>query len=206
MGDISVSHTYEGERLTQMLAPATFESRCSIPTRKDDQAMQEALKKHNVTCLWHFTDERNLKSIREHGLLSLKELARRNIPPVAPGGNDWSHKADVRANVDDYVHLSFKKDHPMLHFAKNEERIANHVWLEINLSVIDANTRYTNDVANKANVVILENDTAKKSIDLDGLFTYLPFDVPGNKERKNSAAKSEVLVKTMIGIDKIKGL
>lgn len=168
--------------------------------------MQEALKKRNITHLWHFTDERNLDSIREHGLLSLKELARRGLTPLAPGGNDWSHKADKLANVDDYVHLSFKKDHPMLHFAKNEERIVNHVWLAIDISAIDINTRYTNDVANKANVLTLENDAAKKLIDLDGLFTFLPFDVAGNKERKNSAAKSEVLIKTMIGTDKIKGL
>ncbi|MGK9559474.1 hypothetical protein O6495_24930, partial [Salmonella enterica subsp. enterica] len=82
----------------------------------------------------------------------------------------------------------------------------DHVWLQIDLSVINAGTRYTDDVANKADVQMLENDSAVEKIDFEALFKYLDFKVEGNQERKHAAAKSEILVPVMVGIDKIKGL
>lgn len=168
--------------------------------------MQAALEKIRVNCLWHFTDRKNYKSICEHGLLSWKELRRLRLVSVAPGGNDWSHDADAMSGVDDFVHLSFSKQHPMLHVAKREGRITDPVWLKIDLSVLEnCNVRYTNDVSNKSGVGLLDNNAAKDSIDLTALFTFLDFKVDGNQERKKTAEKSEVLVPTMISPDKILG-
>lgn len=168
--------------------------------------MRDALKKYNVGCLWHFTDKKNIESIKNHGLLSWKELERIGIAPTVPGGNTWSHDADKHVGVDNYVHLSFNKDNPMLYIATRDKRITDPVWLQIDLSVIGADTRYTNDVANKAGVPMLDNKTAIATIDFEALFKYMDFGIQGNKERKNAAAKSEVLVPIMIGLDKIKGL
>jgi hypothetical protein len=167
--------------------------------------MRDALKKYNVSCLWHFTDKRNVESIKKHGLLSWRELQRKGLAPV-PGGNQWSHEADEFSGVDNYVHLSFNKENPMLYIAQRDKRIVDHVWLQIDLSVIGTNTRYTDDVANKADVQMLDNDSAVEKIDFEALFKFLDFREEGNKERKNAAAKSEILVPVMIGIDKIKGL
>lgn len=168
--------------------------------------MRDALKKYNVDSLWHFTDKRNVESIREYGLLSWAELQRKGLAPAVPGGNKWSHDADQRSGVDNYVHLSFNQQNPMLYIAKQDKRIIDHVWLQIDLSVIGAGTRYTADVANKADVQLLDSKSAIATIDFEALFKFLDFRVAGNQERKNLAAKSEILIPTMVGIDKIKGL
>lgn len=168
--------------------------------------MRDALKKFNVGCLWHFTDKRNVESIKKHGLLSWRELQRIGLVPAVPGGNQWSHDADRFSGVDNYVHLSFNQDNPMLHIAKRDKRIVDHIWLQIDLSVIGAGTKYTDDVANKADVQMLDNNSAVEKIDFEALFKYLDFKVEGNQERKRAAAKSEILVPVMVGIDKIKGL
>ncbi|MFJ4115896.1 DarT ssDNA thymidine ADP-ribosyltransferase family protein [Pseudomonas psychrophila] len=168
--------------------------------------MRDALKKYNVGFLWHFTDKRNVESIKKHGLLSWRELQRIGLAPAVPGGNKWSHDADEFSGVDNYVHLSFNQENPMLYIAKRDKRIDDHVWLQIDSSVISAGTRYTDDVANKADVQMLDNDSAVEKIDFEALFKYMDFKVEGNKERKHAAAKSEILVPVMVGIDKIKGL
>lgn len=168
--------------------------------------MRDALKKYNAECLWHFTDKRNVESIKKFGLLSWGELQRKQLAPAVPGGNKWSHDADQRSGVDNYVHLSFNQANPMLYIAKQDKRIVDHVWLQIDLSVIDASTKYTADVANKADVQLLDNESALATIDFVALFSFLDFKVNGNHERKNLAAKSEILIPTMIHINNIKGL
>jgi hypothetical protein len=168
--------------------------------------MRAVLEGFKIDCLWHFTDKKNYGSICEHGLLSWKELNRRGLAPPAPGGNDWSHSADERFGVDDYVHLSFSRKHPMLYVAQKDGRITNPLWLKIDLSVLDGReVRFTNAVSNKSGVELLENDAAKKVVDFTGLFTYLDFSIEGNKERRSAAEKSEVLVLNMISPDKILG-
>lgn len=168
--------------------------------------MRDTLKKYNVDCLWHFTDKKNVESIKKYGLLSWRELQGRGLAPTVPGGNQWSHDADKLSGVDNYVHLSFNQNNPMLYIAQRDKRIVEHVWLQIDLSVIGAGTRYTSDVANKADVKILDSSSAIAVIDFEALFTYMDFKIEGNQARKNAAAKSEILVPAMVGIDKIKGL
>lgn len=162
------------------------------------------LDSYKITHFWHFTDKSNLPQILEHGLLSLAELARRNISVPKPGGNDWSHNADKFFGVDDYVHLCFTNDHPMCHRAKDEERILEPVWLKIDKSVIlDPGVRFTNDVANKSGVLLLDRDQAKLNIDFEVLFKFTDWKDPAIKARLHAARKSEVLVPRMIGRDKI---
>ncbi len=168
--------------------------------------MQAALKKLGVKCLWHFTDEKNYKSISENGLLSWKEIKRREIEASAPGGNKWSHDADEMAGVDDYVHLAFSQQHPMLHVAQKEGRITKPIWLKIDLDVLNfAGVKFTNAVSNKSGVPLLDNEQAKDQVDLTGLFTFLDFRADGNQERKRAAEKSEILVPKMISPKNILG-
>ena len=85
--------------------------------------------------VYHFTDTRNLPSIREHGLLSMAEVRRRNFQTV-PGGNQWSLDADKLFGMDEYVHLCFFRDHPMAYVAKQEGRIEGIRYLRIDPSII----------------------------------------------------------------------
>jgi hypothetical protein len=169
--------------------------------------MQAALKKLGVNCLWHFTDEKNYQSIADNGLLSWKQIKLREIKASAPGGNDWSHDADAMAGVDDYVHLAFSRQHPMLYVAQQEGRISKPIWLKIDLAVLeDVNVKFTNAVSNKSGVLLLDNEQAKAQVDLTALFTFLDFKENGNRERKQSAEKSEILVPKMILPKNILGL
>lgn len=72
------------------------------------------LEKYKINTVWHFTDKSNLNLIRKHkGLLSLGEIERRGINILVSGGNDWSHNADRKRGLQDYVHLAFICEHPM---------------------------------------------------------------------------------------------
>ena len=88
-----------------------------------DAAKLKEIMARNGWVFYHFTDTRNLPSIRAHGLLSMRELRQRGIV-VTPGGNDWSLDADQRSGMDGYVHLCFFKGHPMEWLATQDGRIS----------------------------------------------------------------------------------
>ena len=90
-----------------------------------------------VRNLFHFTDRRNLPSIKATGgLFSYARLKEMNIEIPAPGGKDWSHDADAYKSVDRYVHLCFRPTHPMEHVARLDGRIASSIFLEIHTAVL----------------------------------------------------------------------
>lgn len=167
--------------------------------------MKGTLSEYRVSVIWHFTDETNLQSIIEHkGLLSLAETRKRGIVIPAAGGNQWSHDADGYKGVDQYVHLSFLDDHPMLFRAKEAGRITNPVWLKISLDVLDIQgVRYTADVSNKAGVPLLTSDQARESLDLEVMFARTDWKDSQIKERRKLALKSEVLIPDFIPIELI---
>ncbi len=170
--------------------------------------MQAILKHYNIGAVWHFTDRSNLALIRAHqGLLSLAESRRRGVNVPVPGGNDWSHEADEIKGVHKYVHLAFLNDHPMLFVAKNEARITDPVWLRIDASILlEEGTRFTNDVSNKSGVEILTPDAAREMIDFEVLFTRTDWRDPEIKARRMAAIKSEILIPTIVPINKILNL
>lgn len=103
--------------------------------------------------LYHFTDSRNLPLIRKYGLLSWKRLVQRNIMHW-PASSEDSRKLDARLNLEDYIRLCTRREHPMAIRALREGRIKNYVWLEIN----DAVTRWT------ATLYSNDNAVAKRAI------------------------------------------
>ncbi len=99
--------------------------------------MQSVIRKYGFDGIWHFTDRSNIELIQEHkGLLSLGEAERRGVLIPKPGGNEWSHDADKRKGVEEYVHLAFVDDHPMLFCAKQDGRITDPVWLKIKSEIL----------------------------------------------------------------------
>ena len=169
--------------------------------------MNTMLAKYKFDAVWHFTDKSNLKLIQEHeGLLSLEELERRGIEIPVPGGNKWSHDADKMKGVHKYVHLAFLDDHPMLYLAKQDGRIPDPIWLNIQSSILlEEGVRFCSQVSNKSGAVILEAEEAKEQIDFDVLFTYMDWLDPEIQSRRQAAIKAEILVPTFVPIDKILG-
>lgn len=106
-------------------------------SRRDNwQEFKRVLDAHGIKRLYHFTDSRNLQSIQENGgLLSLRQIEERGISSFT-GGSDSSHSLDRGLNLDNYVRLSFVKDHPMMHVAQYDGRITNPKVLEISTEVI----------------------------------------------------------------------
>src|SRR5712675_1869129 len=97
---------------------------------------EEFTNKFAVKCLFHFTDRRNLESIRAHGLLRLAELGRRALPIAAPGGNRWSHEEDARRGLDEYIHLCLLGEHPMEWAARQSGHIQGTQFLRIDRRIL----------------------------------------------------------------------
>lgn len=169
---------------------------------------QEFIKRFNVPCFYHFTDDRNLPSIREVGaLLSLKELRNRDLKPAAPGGNQWSHEADTRFGLDDYVCLCLMDWHPMEFSARQQERLAETTFLRIRPSVLMSDgVRFAPGVSNKSDVPILNFDEALDSMDFSAVYDRLDWKDPEVKARRVVASKYEILIPNAIPISLIEGL
>ncbi len=96
--------------------------------------MINKLRQYAIKHTWHFTDKSNLESIiKNRGILSLRRITDNNIAVSIYGGNQWSHDADRHKGLDSYVHLAFIDDHPMLYVAKQEGRIQEPIWLQIDI-------------------------------------------------------------------------
>jgi hypothetical protein len=166
--------------------------------------MKTVIEKYKINGVWHFTDWSNIEFIKQHGLLSLAELEKREVNVPACGGNDWSHDADKIKGLDKYVHLAFVDDHPMLYRAKEDGRIKNPIWLKIDVSVLLADgVCFCADVSNKSGVPLLNSEQAKSEVDFDVLFTYMDWRNDEIQRRRQSAIKSEILIPNMIPVEKI---
>jgi hypothetical protein len=164
--------------------------------------------RYSVTRLYHFTDRRNLASIRElKGLYSLAKLKEMGVEIPAPGGNQWSHDADELKCVHRYVHLSFKSNHPMEYRAREEGRIKDSIFLEVHPDVLAwPGVMFTPDVSNKSGVTMHSIEDAKKLIDFEVLFTRTDWKNSVIQQRLQQAEKSEILVPDHIPIDMLRNI
>ncbi|MFC2770777.1 MAG: DUF4433 domain-containing protein [Porphyromonas endodontalis] len=100
------------------------------------QEFQEVLIRNGITCLYHFTDSRNVASIKEYGgLFSWEACEKNNIKIPFQGGDENSRKLDQRYKLGDYVRLSFCEDHPMAYCVKNRNGGCELVVLEVKVDV-----------------------------------------------------------------------
>jgi len=161
-----------------------------------------------IAVLYHFTDRRNLPSIRQHGgIYPMAELRKMGIEVPAPGGNDWSRDADGLKGMDEYVHLCFRNNHPMEYLARQEGRIGDTIFLQIHADVLLwEHVRFTPDVANKAGVQTYSMDDAKKMIDFEVLFTRTDWRNPEIQRRLQQAERFEILVPNLIPLELIRNL
>jgi hypothetical protein len=132
------------ERVKLKMSPGrrrTYKGLRSMPAwgeyRSDWADFEEVLSDNDIERLYHFTDTRNLDSIRQHGgLYSWRELERRGITIPFPGGDDISRNQDTSKGLQDYVRLSFARKQPMLTMAEADGRIDKAFHLEISPDVI----------------------------------------------------------------------
>ena len=150
-----------------------------------------------VECIYHFTDEANLPSIRLRGLVPYRFLKDRpHWGPVRPGGSKSSHVQDSRSGFDRYVHLCFTMDHPMSHQALKEGRITSLVWVEVSCEVLHRKgVLGCKTLANTNGAEVVPIEQALDMIDLPTLF---------GAECPVSVRKAQILVPGSIPVSKLR--
>ena len=168
---------------------------------------EQFLERYKTPCFYHFTDSRNLDSIRHAGgLLRVAEIGRRNMEIVAPGGNILSHEADVRLGLDEYVHLCLFPEHPMEYRARQDGRIIHSRFLKISTRVLFfENIRFTADVSNMNSVDPLRLDQACELMDFEVIYDRTDWHDPVIQNRRRIAKRYELLVPTDIPLNLISG-
>jgi len=119
--------------------------------KADWENFRTILQQRGITKLYHFTDRANLESIKQKGgLFSWYYCKQNNISISKPGGSQTSWSLDFRKGLQNYVRVSFIRDHPMMYIARNDGRISNPVILEIATDLIYLkSTKYTSQNAAK---------------------------------------------------------
>lgn len=88
--------------------------------RKENwQSFKQVLDDNRIKYLYHFTDVRNIPSIKRHGgLFSWYYCHSQGITIACQGGDYDSMELDKKYGLEDYVRLSFCDDHPMAYRLK----------------------------------------------------------------------------------------
>ena len=157
-----------------------------------------------ITWLHHFTDIRNLPSIRElGGLYSRHQLQTKGVVDFRPGGNQWSLDADAMVGMDRYVHLSLRTNHALEHLARQDGRIERTLWLYIDAKRVfeTDGVLYSYGVSNKSGMKICPVDEAAEDIDFQVLYTRTDWHDPEINARLCQAELCEVLVPDHVPIE-----
>src|SRR6202051_2239412 len=125
---------------------------------------------------YHFTDKKNLDSIRARGLLSASELRRLGlIKKVVTGGDAVRLATDIQKGNDQYVCLCFTKNHPMC-FVASQRGVdpIEPTWLSINPDVIKLpDVMVTDAPSNQNGVVLQEPSQALDTMHLDAIYQWI---------------------------------
>jgi len=152
------------------------------------------LENYKVSCLYHFTDQFNLRSIRKNGLLSRNYCNCQNIKIINPGGNALSNRLDDKKGLGDYVHLSFNCKQPMMFVAQRDGRIEKTAIIQVNPDVI-----FWHDTHFSTENAASSNATIGNSFDV---FEKIQFEIATRDNWTNFQEKApfqaEVLVRTKI--------
>ncbi|MGC2526692.1 MAG: DarT ssDNA thymidine ADP-ribosyltransferase family protein [Candidatus Acidiferrum sp.] len=147
--------------------------------------------------LYHFTDVRNLPTIKElDGIYSTAKL-REMAAGFKAGGDEQSLQLDLRSGMDQYVHLCFDLRHPMESYIKSRDREANLVYLKIDRAILyQDGVRFSTGVAYAQGVQTFTIEEAQDGnmIDYQVLYTFMPWGDPVVKPRRRAAELCEIFV------------
>jgi hypothetical protein len=165
---------------------------------------RKILQDNNINILYHFTDQSNLKSIKDNGgLFSWHYCDRNNIVIPMTGNSALGRSLDLQFGLEDYVRLSFIKDHPMKYVAIDEGRITKPYLLNVSTEVCYfENTKFSD--MNAADKRHKNEDSANFLSTLKfNLFEKKYFDLNAIEKKQYQA---EVLIKTWIPAEYITNL
>jgi len=171
--------------------------------KSDWEEFKKILKGSEINTLFHFTDKANLKSIKKHGgLYSWQHCDSNNIYIPSPGGNELSRNLDKSKGLEDYVRVSFTRNHPMMFVEHTRDR--DNIILELDPEVVYLkSTLYSNVNANRNGASIGNDLSYFKKIRFD-LFKY-----PNHfklSEDEKPYYQAEILVKNHIPLKYIKNI
>jgi hypothetical protein len=156
--------------------------------------------------LFHFTDSRNIESIRQHGLLPTNEVVGRGIQAIT-GGDEASLSIDRLRGFDGYVRLSFCRQHPMAHVAIERGNIEVRRILSIDPSVLlREGVLIADRIATANDARILPANDLIHEMDFEATYKFLDWSIPENHARRNAAEKWEALIPNAILPNLIRGL
>lgn len=166
---------------------------------------KKLIEQHHITTLYHFTDRENLESIiKNGGLYSWADCEQKGINISKPGGSMSSRDLDRRDNLQNFVRVSFVREHPMMYVAMNDGRISNPVVLEIDPEVIywqDSLYADRNATKNGAHVGSSIDDFSQ--LHFNSFKAKKHFDLDADEQKFYQA---EVLVKNHIPLQFIKNI
>ena len=166
---------------------------------------KKLIEQHHITTLYHFTDRENLESIiKNGGLYSWADCEQKGISISKPGGSMDSRDLDRRDNLQNFVRVSFVREHPMMYVAMNDGRISNPVVLEIDPEVIywqDSLYADRNATKNGAHVGSSIDDFSQ--LHFNSFKAKKHFDLDADEQKFYQA---EVLVKNHIPLQFIKNI
>lgn len=160
------------------------------------------LRKQGVVKFYHFTDKSNIRNIiKMRGLYSWDYLTKfANEETIILGGNELSRSLDIKYNLQNYVRLSFCKEHPMMFVAQKEGRIQNPIILEIDIKVVCLNNVLFSDMnATNSHHKIGKSIQGLQNIKFE-VFQKPYFDLEGMDKKYYQA---EVLVEKFIPLEYI---
>ena len=164
---------------------------------------EEFIKQFSPRCFFHFTDARNVDSIRKHGIQSLSEIRRLGIEVAVFGSSAISRSLDVERGLDKYVHLCFKNEHPMEHVARvGQQRIKDTWFIPVSTDVLFVEgVRFSPQVSNRTGTRLLTIEEACEEMDFEVIYERRDWRDPEIKKRLAVARKYELLVPTSIAVD-----
>jgi hypothetical protein len=157
---------------------------------------------------YHFTDKKNLPSIKESGLICTSELRRLGrLKEIITGGDANSLNSDTKSGTDKFVCLCFTTNHPMSFRAA--ERGVDPVYLSIDPEIIKMpGVMITDAASNQNGVVPVAASKALDNLHLDCIYQWIDWNVhPEAHDHRILAEKYEILVPKSVAVRYIlKGL
>lgn len=166
---------------------------------------KKLIEQHHITTLYHFTDRENLESIiKNGGLYSWADCEQKGISISKPGGSLDSRNLDKRDNLQNFVRVSFVREHPMMYVAMNDGRISNPVVLEIDPEVIYwQDSLYADRNATKNGALVGSSIDDFFQLHFNSFKAKKHFDLDADEQKFYQA---EVLVKNHIPLQFIKNI
>lgn len=174
----------------------------SSELKEDWQSFKQILIDNHVKYLYHFTDVRNINSIKRHGgLLSWYYCQTHGITIPCQGGDSDSMNLDAMYGLEDYVRLSFCDDHPMAYRLKKSGSSIKVLRISIDVALLKDTQFSDMNAADKRHThgKCLEH---LQMVNFDATkMHYLRSDDPNFKPHQ-----AEVMVKTFIPLKYIENI